>query len=190
MEKSKLKHLYISKRLTQSQIAEKMGCSESKVKYYLQKYDLVKKEILISTDETPKICSSCNVEKPGTEFYMKSWKGKRVVGSVCKICAKGKTMSRKRSNKATYVKMKGGCCQACGFDKYDGALEFHHVDPTTKEDRIGRMAKGPSSPELLAELAKCVLVCSNCHKMIHAGIIECPPLNQNKDKISSLDIEV
>jgi 5-methylcytosine-specific restriction endonuclease McrA len=190
MNKSQLRNLYISRRLTQSQIAEKLGCSESKVKYYLNKYDLVKREVSASTDETPKTCSSCNIEKPGTEFYMKSWKGKKALGSLCKICATKKTITRKRSNKAAYVKMKGGCCQACGFDKYDGALEFHHVDPATKEDRIGRMAKGPSSPELLAELAKCVLVCSNCHKMIHAGIIECPPLNQNKDKISSGDIGV
>jgi 5-methylcytosine-specific restriction endonuclease McrA len=181
MEKSKLKHLYISKRLTQGQIAEKLGCSEGKVKYYLQKYDLIKRDVAPSTDETPKTCSKCNTEKPGTEFYMRGFVGKKTTDSICKDCYKGKALSRKRTNKASCVKMKGGCCQACGFDKYDGALEFHHIDPSTKEDKIGRMTKSTHSPELLAELAKCVLVCSNCHKMIHAGIIECPPLNQNRD---------
>lgn len=28
------------------------------------------------------------------------------------------------------IAYKGGKCQICGYDRYVGALEFHHLDPT------------------------------------------------------------
>jgi hypothetical protein len=31
------------------------------------------------------------------------------------------------------VVYKGGKCQCCGYNKYIGALEFHHVDPEQKD---------------------------------------------------------
>jgi len=181
MDKAQLKNLYITRRMSQRDIAEKLDCSEGKVRYFLKKYGITKKEDNIVLDSSPKVCPQCNLEKPKTEFYMKSLRGKKRPGSWCKSCMNNKVITRQRGYKNTYVQMKGGCCQACGFDKYDGAMEFHHVDPASKEETIARMARSPSSPEIIAELAKCVLVCSNCHKMIHAGVIECPPLSQNRD---------
>lgn len=31
------------------------------------------------------------------------------------------------------VQYKGGKCCICGYDKYIGALEFHHLDPNQKD---------------------------------------------------------
>lgn len=31
------------------------------------------------------------------------------------------------------VAYKGGKCQCCGYNKYIGALKFHHVDPAQKD---------------------------------------------------------
>ena len=176
MDKSNLRNMYITRRMTKKKIAEKLGCSEGKVKYFLDKYEIIKNEENIVLDPTPRTCPQCSEVKPGTDFYMNSWRGKKKPGSWCKVCAANRTASRHRGCKNNYVQLKGGCCQSCGFNKYNGALEFHHVDPSTKEETITKMMKRPSSPEILVELAKCVLVCSNCHKMIHAGIIECPKL--------------
>jgi hypothetical protein len=63
----------------------------------------------------------------------------------------------------------------CGYDRCIINLEFHHVDPKTKSFPM-TMAVGRSLNAFRQEAAKCVLVCSNCHGEIEAGVIECPPL--------------
>jgi predicted transcriptional regulator len=179
MEKTQLKNLYIKRGLTKSEIAEKLGYSESKVKYLLEKYELTKNNKNASLDTSIKKCTKCGEEKPGTEFYIYPRSKKKSLFSYCKVCASNKTSSRYRSYKLSYIALKGGCCQACGFNKYEGSLEFHHVDPAEKDNSIAKLMRHPNSPKILAELEKCVLVCSNCHRMIHAGIIECPELIKN-----------
>lgn len=183
MKKAELRNLYIKRGWTKSEIAEKFGFSESKVKYLLEKYEITKNSKNIVEDTTLKKCTKCSEEKPSTEFYMRSDNGKKSIGSYCKACASSKTVARYKLYKLEYLSLKGGCCQACGFNRYEGALEFHHADPATKDDSIAKMMRHPSSPKVLAELEKCVLVCSNCHRMIHAGIIECPEIIKNKSNV-------
>jgi hypothetical protein len=62
-------------------------------------------------------------------------------------------------------------CSICGYDKCMSALEFHHVNPSEKSFAISKAHSGYSLNEILEELEKCVLVCANCHKEIHAGIV-------------------
>lgn len=59
----------------------------------------------------------------------------------------------------------GGKCTICGYNKYIGALEFHHLDSTEKDFRIS--GSGLSFKKILVEAEKCILVCSNCHKELH-----------------------
>lgn len=69
----------------------------------------------------------------------------------------------------------GGRCMCCGYDKCESALELHHIDPSEKEFSFGHIMANPRAFEtLLAEIRKCVLVCSNCHREIHSGITCCP----------------
>ena len=51
-------------------------------------------------------------------------------------------------------------------------LDFHHLDPSIKEFNLTRNSIGWE--KLKPELDKCVLLCSNCHRMIHAGVILLP----------------
>jgi predicted HNH restriction endonuclease len=102
--------------------------------------------------------------------------GRRVPGSWCKACMSEQTILRQRKYKSMYVKQMGGSCRSCGFNRYYGALDFHHVDSQKKDSRMSKMTRSPDSPEIQAELNKCVLLCSNCHRMVHAGLIECPEL--------------
>ncbi len=44
---------------------------------------------------------------------------------------------RRRKIKTMAIAYKGGKCQVCGYQKYQGALDLHHIDPTTKEFAIG-----------------------------------------------------
>jgi hypothetical protein len=48
-------------------------------------------------------------------------------------------------------------------------LTFHHKDPKEKEFEIGAcISKGLSWEKILIEIAKCEVLCMNCHAKYHA----------------------
>ena len=63
-------------------------------------------------------------------------------------------------------------CIICG-EKDHTVLEFHHVDRETKEFAISQWRGDLET--LRDEIGKCVCVCANHHKQIHAGVIALPP---------------
>ena len=67
------------------------------------------------------------------------------------------------------VKLLGGKCQICGYNKCIDALEFHHENPKEKEFKLGS-GNTISWKEYKKEALKCILICSNCHKEIHSEI--------------------
>lgn len=89
----------------------------------------------------------------------------------CKKCAVDAVQRRREKTKQLAIEYKGGKCQCCGYDKYQGALEFHHLDSNEKDFGIAEKGYTRSFEKVKKELDKCVLVCSNCHKEIHAGLI-------------------
>lgn len=72
----------------------------------------------------------------------------------------------RRSMKKQAVKIKGGKCQICGYNKCIDALVFHHTDPLVKEFGLSN-GETRSWEKYLKELEKCILVCANCHAEIH-----------------------
>lgn len=64
----------------------------------------------------------------------------------------------------------GGACKICGYDRYHGALEFHHIDPTTKVVGLGKLQNSASIEAMRVEAKKCILLCSNCHREVEAGL--------------------
>lgn len=79
-----------------------------------------------------------------------------------------KTILR-RSMKKQAIKILGGKCSICGYNKCIDALEFHHEDPNEKEFKLGS-GNTMSWKEYKDEAMKCLLVCSNCHKEIHSKL--------------------
>jgi len=77
---------------------------------------------------------------------------------------------RRRKIKQMAIDYKGGCCQSCGYDKCNGALEFHHIDPTQKDFSLSSKGHCTSWDKVKKELDKCVLVCANCHREIHENL--------------------
>lgn len=65
------------------------------------------------------------------------------------------------------VEYLGGSCSICGYNKYIGALEFHHKDPNLKDFAIGNKGYSKSWERIKDELDKCICVCSNCHRELH-----------------------
>ena len=75
-------------------------------------------------------------------------------------------------------------CLICGENE-PVCLDFHHKDPNEKDFTIGKH-RNKSKENLLKEIEKCVCVCANCHRKIHAGIIN---LRDYLDKSSSQNPE-
>jgi len=76
-------------------------------------------------------------------------------------------IERQRKYKQQAVDYKGGKCQNCGYSKYLGALEFHHLDPTQKDFEMSKFTKSPLGDFAKEELNKCILLCANCHREAH-----------------------
>jgi 5-methylcytosine-specific restriction endonuclease McrA len=55
-------------------------------------------------------------------------------------------------------------CVDCGYKGI--ALDFHHLDPANKKFNIAKGA-GKSIQKIQDEMAKCVVLCSNCHIARH-----------------------
>ena len=68
------------------------------------------------------------------------------------------------------VTYKGGSCKRCGYDRCLEALDFHHLDPTKKDFSISSKGYTRSWKKVQAELDKCIMVCANCHREIHAEL--------------------
>jgi hypothetical protein len=90
----------------------------------------------------------------------------------CKQCNTDAVILRRRKLKEMAVEYKGGKCQNpnCGYDRYVGALEFHHPNGD-KEFGIASKGYTISWERIKQEIDKCVMVCSNCHREIEAGIL-------------------
>jgi hypothetical protein len=81
----------------------------------------------------------------------------------------------RKNTKNKMVAAMGGCCQVCGYNRCVDALEFHHIDPSKKEMGFGKVRANPKSISKIAEeLKKCIMLCSICHKELHAGLVELP----------------
>lgn len=58
-------------------------------------------------------------------------------------------------------------CERCGYADFR-ALEFHHRVPEEKSFALVKgVQRGLSKARLLAEVAKCEVLCANCHAIEH-----------------------
>lgn len=89
-------------------------------------------------------------------------------GYRCRKCQADRIRSRNQEHKEILVKENGGGCAICGYNKCFRALQFHHIDPSTKSFGIGKTSR--SLKQLREEATKCVLLCANCHIEVEAGI--------------------
>lgn len=89
-------------------------------------------------------------------------------GWLCKKCNSESATKAKQNRKKKCVEYKGGKCERCGYSKCVNALEFHHKNPNEKDFNISTFGYRMSFEELKSELDKCILLCANCHREVHA----------------------
>lgn len=73
---------------------------------------------------------------------------------------------KRRENKTKAVQYMGGSCHNCKAVLPDCCFDFHHIDPSTIND-VPSTILHCSWKRILEELTKCIMVCSNCHRIIH-----------------------
>lgn len=78
--------------------------------------------------------------------------------------------SRKKES-VTRLKRETGC-QICRWNGCENVLDLHHVDPSKKSGNFGKILSSGSIKALEEELKKVVVLCANCHRLVHAGQIE------------------
>lgn len=108
-------------------------------------------------------CDMCGILKTKDNTLFADGLYKR----ICRKCDAAKTKAGIKNIKEKCVLYKGGKCAVCGYSKYLGALEFHHLDPTQKDFSIASKKSCKFDDKIKSELDKCVLLCSNCHREEH-----------------------
>jgi len=79
------------------------------------------------------------------------------------------TSAKRRERNKEYVMSKMTPCVKCGFF-HPAAMDFHHKDPSTKDKGISELVRcGYATQRIVEEIEKCICLCSNCHRILHAG---------------------
>jgi len=101
-------------------------------------------------------CKSCVAEYSKEHYKANAEKHKKIV-----IAHSKRYVLRNRTYVYNYLKQ-----HPCSCGESDPvALDFDHIDPNTKIDTISNMAGSSGSLERLKrEIAKCIILCSNCHR--------------------------
>jgi hypothetical protein len=87
----------------------------------------------------------------------------------CTRCSTEAVSERRRNVKRILVAEAGGCCAICGYEGCVAALQFHHLNPSTKLFSLATEGATRSLARARAEAKKCVLLCANCHAEVEAG---------------------
>lgn len=157
-------HNLVDEGLSQREIANRIGCSQSTVKYWLCRYSLKTKNIQCSKKNGPddpryvqRECKHHGV----TEFILEPSRN----SYRCRKCRSGNVAEQRRKLKRELVDIAGGKCvrSGCGYSKSIWALEFHHRDENEKFYDIGALIRDRKRDLVFKEIEKCDLLCSNCH---------------------------
>ncbi len=157
----------VTEGLSVQQIAERLGRGGTTVRYWLRKHKLVTIHATLASlaDRPAVLLRRCR--KHGYTRHVAVAGGRRY---RCKSCRVEAVTARRRRVKAVLVAEAGGRCCLCGYERFAGALQFHHRDPGEKAFGLSNRGLAHSIARARLEAEKCVLVCANCHAEIEGGI--------------------
>ena len=160
-------------------MAERLGVSYSTVRHWMRRHELATPRARRLAENAASVVDGAAPASPvlrecathGITVHILTSNAR---GYRCRRCRADAVSARRRRVKAALVAEAGGACCICGYDRYVGALQFHHVDPGTKSFSIADRGLARSIARARAEAQKCLLVCANCHAEIEGGIATIP----------------
>jgi hypothetical protein len=137
----------------------------------------------ILADLEMKVCSGCKRTLPTSAFPRNSHCPDGL-NRYCRSCATAKHRDwvakngRDRSQEKRFqgaietrrlvAEAKDSPCADCGGSWPAPVMHFHHRDPSEKSAGVAvLMRRGVATATVLAEIAKCDLLCANCHGLRH-----------------------
>jgi hypothetical protein len=98
---------------------------------------------------------------------VRAWYARTRDDQAPRIRARNK--KRKQALASWYAELKSVLvCRRCGED-HPACIQFHHADPSAKEVLISEaVRRGWGRARILSEIAKCEVLCANCHAKHHA----------------------
>lgn len=159
----------------EAQKSTKKYCSrscENKARWQREKQKKEAKKLGIDLDL--KYCLICNAPFKPREMSANQ-------RTCCYDCMPEGTQLQRSGFIDLLRKQRGGKCQRCGYSTYLGALDFHHLDPNEKDFTIGN--RDFRLVDCIEESKKCILICTNCHREIHAGLWQIEDLMLKKEEV-------
>ena len=110
-------------------------------------------------------CPVCGKWPKIIDGYHKNPKTALGIQTHCKKCQISGRRERDRvtQQRAALIKLERGCID-CGYNAAKEALDFDHRPGTVKVFQIAQ-ASGRTWTTVLEEIAKCDVVCANCHRI-------------------------
>lgn len=162
----------VERGLTLHEMAEITDRNVSSVRYWLRQYGLKatggsrRREAREAKQRGERHIERSCPRHGQTKFVLENRGSYR-----CMQCRRGDVSAWRRRAKERLVNEAGGQCQVCGYRRYLGALQFHHLDPSSKAFSLSRRGCTRAFAELQAEAAKCALLCANCHAEVESGLV-------------------
>ena len=162
----------VDEGLSTREIAERVALSQSTVRHWLRAHGLRTHR---ASKQGAQGVRGLHVDRKQldcprhgrTEFWLEARGIYR-----CLRCRSEAVSRRRRKLKEILVQEAGGRCHLCGYDRWVGALQFHHLHGEQKEFGLGDRGLTRSLEAVRAEASKCVLLCANCHSEVEAGMVK------------------
>jgi hypothetical protein len=125
-----------------------------------------------------KHCPGCGLDLPSESFGFRN-KALGVRQWQCKECLRKYSKQHYEANKPSYLaartrtnirlrqwfeSLKDRPCADCGQSYEPWVMEFDHPDGSTKVASVSELMRQHRSAAVRVEVAKCDLVCANCHR--------------------------
>jgi transposase-like protein len=159
----------VARGLTSRQIAAEVGRSQATVNHWLKRHGLRTERAPSLGPRPAEVLRTC--PKHGEAVFVRYGESDHY---RCLRCRRERVIARRRRVKEILVAEAGGSCVLCGYDRYAGALQFHHLDPSSKRFGLALNGVARSIARAREEAAKCVLLCGNCHAEVEAGVTGLP----------------
>lgn len=169
---------------TYFEIAKKLGCARSTISYHVKGEGITPKNGGVKPSKTDidlinklydsglssrQVAKQVPYSRSTVLKYIKNPRPNRNPNQTKKSNSKAVMDWRARQKKKAREYL-GGKCKICGYDKVNACLEFHHIDPSSKDWQPFSRGQTRRWQLLEPELDKCVLLCCRCHREVHAGL--------------------
>lgn len=156
MNKEKLQNC-INEGATQRELAAIFGKSQTTIRYWLKKHNL-----LTANEQKPRQVApecACGEVRPNQFYGHKN--------TVCKKCHNDYVIRRANETREFVLKHFSNKCLRCGYDEFKSGLTLHHLDPNKKDSNYASMRTW-GRDRVIREISGCILLCACCHNGLHA----------------------